>query len=130
MYIGDKKIKESKETEEKTISGNPIVEVTFEDKSVQHFSKMMFDKIASKEKSDATQLRDKRLASVLKIVLAVLRDWGVTTGELPYFSVLLNQSLQYNADQALLKLVSKYMPKPKSLDEVDYMTIDRILKDK
>ena len=127
MFIGEKEIKEVKETKEKTIGKNPIIEVKFIDGEVQHFSKIMYDKIISKEKCDATELREKRLTPVLEIVLAVLRDWGITAGELPYFSIKLNQSLDYNTNQALIKLVSKYMPIPKSLDDIDYITIDRIL---
>jgi hypothetical protein len=129
MFIGEKEIKEVKEAKGKTIGGNPIMEVKFTNGDVQHFSKLMYDRIVSEEKCDLTQLREKRLTPVLEIVLAVLRDWGVTSGELPYFSIKLNQSLDYNTNQALIKLVSKYMPTPKSLDDIDYITIDRILSE-
>lgn len=129
MFIGEKEIKASKEIGKKTISGNPIIKVDFIDDTYQHLSKQMFDKIVSKEKCDLTALREKRIEPVLEIVLAVLRDWGITAGELPYFSIKLNQSLDFNTNQALLKLVSKYVPELKSLDEMDYLTIDRILKE-
>lgn len=130
LFIGEKKIKQAIETKEKTEStGVSIIKVEFEDGSIEHFSKLMFDKIKSIDKCDLSQLRDKRVGSVVEIVLGVMRDWGLKIGELPYFASLLNQSLNYNSDNALLKLVSKYGPKPKSLDDIDYVTIDRILRD-
>lgn len=129
MFIGEKEIESIKKTKEVTLGGNPIVEVKFKDGYVQHLSQQMYDKIVSEEKCDLTQLREKRVTPVLELILAVLRDWGITTGELPYLSLKLNQSLDYNSNQALLKLVSKYMPMPKSLDDIDYITVDRILKD-
>lgn len=129
QFIGEKKIKSSGKTKEKTPGGVTIMRVEFEDGVVEHFSDLMFGQVVSDESCDLTALRDKRMTPVVEIVLAAMREWGVKVGELPYFSALLNQSLQHNSDQALLKLVGGYMPKPLSLDEVDYVTIDRILKD-
>jgi hypothetical protein len=130
MFIGPKEIKSTKPLKEKTDTGIQLIEVEFKDGTVSHYSELMFNKINSKEKCDETELREKRLIPILQIVLTTLRDWGITPGELPYFSVKLNQSLNFNSDQALLKLVSKYGPKLKSLDDIDYITIDRILREK
>jgi hypothetical protein len=128
QFIGGKRIKLIEDTLEKTQGGYEIVKVTFEDNTIEHFSKVMFNKIVSDKACDASELRDKRIQPVVEIILAILRDWGIRTGELPYFSALLNQSLDYNSQQALIKLVSQWMPKPNSLDDVDFITIDRILK--
>jgi hypothetical protein len=127
-FIGEKQVKFVSKTEEKTETGAEIIKVEYEDGTLEHFSKLMFEKIVSDEKCDLTKLRDKRLTPVVELVLTILRDWGVKIGELPYFAALINQSLQYNSDQALIKLISEYMPKPQSLDDVDYITIDRILR--
>jgi hypothetical protein len=128
-YIGKLQIKETLDTLDKTPVGSDIVKVVYLDESVEFFSRPMYDKIVSEVKCDETELRDKRVRPVVEMCLAIVREWGLTVGELPYMSALINQSLQYNSDQALIKLLSKYMPKPKSLDSVDYLTIDRILKD-
>ena len=128
-YVGEKQVKQAVMTEEKTPTGIEIVKIEFEDGTAEHFSKLMYEKIVSDEKCDLTKLRDKRMEPVVTIVLGVMRDWGVKIGELPYFASLLNLSLNNNSDQALFKLVSKYMPKPSSLDDIDYVTIDRILRD-
>lgn len=130
MFIGEQEIKEIKVLKEKTDTGIEILMVEFTDGTVSHYSRLMYDKIISKEKCDLTVLREKRLTPVLQIVLTTLRDYGITPGELPYFSIKLNQSLNFNSDQALLKLVSNYGPKIKSLDDLDYITIDRILREK
>jgi len=128
QFIGAKKIKLIKETEEKTTGGYPITKIIFEDNNVQYVSDVMFKRVVSDKPCDESELRDKRVGPVVEIVLAVFRDWGIKVGELPYFSALLNKSLEYNSNSALIGLVSGYMPKPNSLDDVDYCTIDRILR--
>ena len=128
QYIGPKKIKSVETSEEKTVGGNDITKVIYEDGTIEFISSMMFDKVVSEETSDESVLRDKRMTPVVELVLSILRDWGVKVGELPYFSALLNRSLEYNSNQALLKLVGEYMPKPNSLDDIDYITVDRILR--
>lgn len=128
MFIGPKKIKTTEMTDEKTISGNDIIMVVYEDGSEEHFSKMMYDRIVTKKSCDLSELRDKRVFPVVEVALALFRDWGLKTGELQYFSALLNKSLDFNSSQAYTLLVSKYMPKPNSMDDVDFITIDRILR--
>lgn len=129
LFIGEKKIKEVIETKEKTPTNIPLLLVEFEDGTKEHYSKIMYEAVKSIEKCDLTQLRDKRVTPVVQVVLSAMRDWGLKIGELPYFASLLNLSLNKNSDEALLKLVSKYGPKPRDLDDIDYVTIDRILKD-
>jgi hypothetical protein len=128
QYIGSKKVRLIEDTGEKTPGGTEIVKVTYDDNTAEHFSKLMFDKVVDTKPCDATVLRDRRVAPVCQIVQAVLREWGLKVGELPYLSTLLNQSLNSNTDQALLKLVSEWMPRPLSLDDIDYIAVDRILK--
>jgi hypothetical protein len=130
QFIGGKKIKDHKVTKEKTPGDMEIVCVNYDDGSMEYFSKVMFDNIVTTEAIDATALREKRINPMVNVVLSILREYGIKIGELPYFSSLLNQSLNYNSDQALIELISQYMPKPNSLDDVDLITVDRILKAK
>jgi hypothetical protein len=67
---------------------------------------------------------------IVDIILFSLREWGVKIGEIDKITMLLAQSLTYNSNQALLSLIGDYMPKPLSLDEMDLLVIDKILKDK
>ena len=127
-FIGKKKIREVKELEEKTPGGYPMKEVTFEDNSVEWFSGLMFDNIASDSRCDDTELRDKRIFPLVQVMLSVLRDWGVKVGELQYLATLLNQSLDSNTSEAVKEMWSKFMPKPADLDEVNLIAIDRVLK--
>lgn len=128
QYIGDKKIKNFEETDETTSMGTKIFKVTFEDGHVEKFSKTMLEVVADKEPCDLTALRDKRVMPVIKMLLGIMEEWGIKVGELPYIAQLLNRSIDANTDEALFKLLEPWMPKPKSLDDIDLVTINRILK--
>ena len=128
MWIVTKEINTTAQTDEKTPTGSPIFKVTYQDDTVEHFSKAMYDKVLSESSATLEELRDKRCQPVVAMLLSVLNEWGVKLGELGYLSALLNRSLEYNRDQALIKLWSKWMPKPLAPDEVDMLTVDRVLK--
>lgn len=130
QFIGKRQIKDSKVSEEKTQMGNAIREVEYEDGTKELIAQCMFDKIVSEEQEDETKLRDKRVSMIVEIILYSLREWGTKVGEVDAITQLLGQSLTYNSNQALLSLIGDYMPKPLSLDEVDMITLDRILRDK
>lgn len=129
-FIGGKKIEQTRELAEKTPGGFAIIEVKYEDKTTEWLSVLMFAKVVSEQACDASALRDKRIPPVVQELIATLRDWGIKLGELPYMSTLLNQSLDFNQKEALLELWSKWMPKPLSPDEVDLVTVDRVLRSK
>ena len=128
QYIGTRKVKSHKKTKETTPGGTPIVKVEYEDGLVEHLSTLMFDKVISNEPCDETNLRKKRVLPVMEQVLMLLREWGMKASEMGYFSQLLNDQLEFNKEAAYIKLVSEYMPKPLSLDDVDLITLDRILR--
>lgn len=130
MFIGEKTIKETKNTGEKTAGGIDIIEVEFEDGTKEIFSNLLHEKIISEESCDATKLRDKRIYPVVEAILALLRDWGIKLSELPYLSAVLNQSLQENEKEALKTLWKEWIPTINSIDDVDLITVDRILKTK
>lgn len=127
-FIGKTKIQEVRDVEDKTPGGFPIKEVVFEDGRIEWYSNLMYNNIVSDSRCDDTELRDKRIHPIVQVILAILRDWGVKTGELPYLSALLNQSLESNTTEAVKEMWSKFMPKPRDLDEVDLITVDRVLK--
>ena len=128
MYIGDKEIKEAIETQEMTPGGTVIVEVEYADGSKERFSDMMYQKIKSEESCDATALREKRVIPIVEMVMAVLRDWGIKLGELGYMSAVLNQSLEFNKNEAINQMFGEFMIRPNSLDDVDLLALDRVLK--
>lgn len=128
MFIGGREVKDTKNTGEVTPGGFEVLEVTFQNGRVERFSKLMYDKIVTENSIDETELRNKRIFPIVEALLVVLRDWGIRLGELPYMSLLLNQSLDYNTKEAIIELWSQYMPKPDSPDDVDLQTVDRVLK--
>ena len=128
MFIGDREVKEVKESGEKTSGGIDVLEVQFKDGSVEWFSRLMYDETIAKERCDASALRERRVQPVVKVLLEVLRDWGIKISELTYISAVLNQSIDYNTKEALNELWSKWMPRPLTPDDVDLVSVDRVLK--
>ena len=123
-YIGEKQIKKS------TPDGVGIMSVEYMDGSKELVSSLMLDKVVSNEPCDVTELRDKRLEPIVVGVLSVLRNWGLKMNELPQFSVLLSQSLDFNEKQALVEILNQYTgSKMLSPDELDMLTIDKVLKE-
>lgn len=127
-FIGPKEIKSTEETEDKTPGGTSIVQVTYLDDTVERFSQCMYEKIVTEEKCTLEELRAKRCQPVVAMLLSVLNEWGTKLGELQYISALLNQSLEYSRDQATNQLWAAWMPKPLHPDEVDMLTVDRVLR--
>ena len=125
-FIGPNKVKSHKD-----IKGEiPLVEVTYDNGVVEHLSKLMFDEIISEEKCDLTELREKRVAPAVAQILEIIRNWGLKVNEMPYMDALLKTSLEENVKAAQNELLGKWMPEPNTPDEVDFITIDRILRSK
>lgn len=129
-FIGEKRLVAIVILEEKTIGGTELVRVEYEDGIREVFSKLMYEAIVSDEACDLSALRDKRVQPVVATILAVLREWGIKTSELAYMSALLNQSLQNNEKEALKELWSAWLPTIQDVDEVDMITVDRVLRSK
>ena len=127
MFIGNKVIENGQHTEVNSIH---LVEVTYVDSSKEVFSERMYEVVQSETECDLTALRDKRIEPVVKDVLTILRDWGVKMSELPYFSNLLNTSLMENEKAALKELWKPWISTLNSLDDVDLIAVDRVLKTK
>ena len=89
---------------------------------------MMFDEIVADEPCDLTDLRDQRVRPIVATILLTLREWGLKVSELAYMSALLTQSLESNQDEAQKELWKKWIPTLNSLDDVDMLAIDRVLK--
>ena len=122
-FIGNKKIQTVSE------SGNETV-VLYEDGSQEILSALMYKEIVSEIACDATALREKRITPIVSDVLKVLRNWGIKLNELPYMSAVLNESLKQNELEALKELWIKWIPTLRSLDDIDLVSIDRVLKAK
>lgn len=127
-FIGEKKVANIIDSETKTYGGIPVVMALYEDGTKELFSSLMIEKIVSETSCDLTALREKRLNPVVEQVLNLLRDWGVKFNELPFMSMLLNQSLDFNQREALVKLWGPWGPKLLSPDDVDLIMVDNVLR--
>lgn len=127
-FVGQKQIATVSETDQTTSGGFKILKVEYTDKTVEHISPLLFSHIVTDKAVDLSQLRDKRVFPVVQALLVVLRDYGIKMSELPYMSSVLNQSIDFNHKQALATLLSAWMPKPNDPEDVDLVTIDRVLK--
>lgn len=128
QYIGGRKIKHHENTKETTHGGTPLVRVEFANGDAEFISKLTFDNVVTENPIEPTELRERRVDPVIEKTLALLREHTILIGDLSYFALKLNQSLNYNTDQAQITLFEEWMPRPNSLDDVDLSTIDRILK--
>ena len=120
-YIGEKEIKDY-HCDELTC------DIEYADGKKETLSKLMFDEIVDDKKCDASTLRDKRVRPVVAQVLGIMRLWGIKTGEVGYFSALLNQSLMNNENEAIKHLWKSVIPTLESLDDVNLVAIDKVLK--
>ena len=128
-FIGEKQIEKAAELEEKTTSGIAIISVEFVDGTHELLSALMLDKTVTEEACDLSTLRDKRVQPVVEEVLKLFRDWGLKLNELGYLSTLMVQSLEYSDTQAMLHLWSKEGVKLQTPQDVDLLTLDRVLKE-
>ena len=129
-WIGPKRVKKSEETNELTPGGNPIVKVEYEDGQVEHYSQLMFAQVVSKNACTLEDLRKKRCEPIVSVLLTAFREWGIKLNELQFISMLLNNSLDYNRDNALLKLWRQYDSTLLSIDDVNLIMVDMVLRDK
>ena len=120
-YIGEKQIK-------KVTKDNTHFLITYMDDTTETISYLLLDKIVSDEPCNVTQLRDKRVEPIVEEVLKVLKNWGLKLNELSPLSNLLNQSIDFNQTQATLELWRPYVGTLKSPEDIDMITLDKILK--
>lgn len=123
-YIGPNKIKSHKD-----IKGEiPLVEVTYDNGNVEQLSKLTFDEVVSEEACDLTELRRRRVSPAVNEFLTIIRNRGLKINEMDYMDAMLKTSLEEFARHAQCMLWKDYMPQPHDPGEVDFVTIDRILR--
>lgn len=128
-YIGKNEVK-STAVAEKTVGGIDVVEVTYMNGEKEYLSKLLYDKVVSGAISDDTNLRDKRIIPMVEATLVLLRDWGIKLSELPYFSAMLNNSIEKNHQEALNELWKPWVYNINHPEQVDMIAMDRVLRTK
>lgn len=89
MYIGEKKVKDSKVEDGK-------VNVVFEDDSQATFTPKMFEASLSQEPLDATKLQERRIVAVQVSIMNVFLEWDMKLADI---SKLLQWSTNYLMDK-------------------------------
>lgn len=108
-YIANKKISSVKKIKEKTFFGNDKVEVSYKDSDEKEvFPLKVLDYIVTKEESDLTTLRDKRVIPVVQDILNILIESELRKEDLQYaIGPKLVESVNNNFREATSKLWGK-----------------------
>jgi len=107
-YLGHRKIKEILYLETKTFLGEGRIKVTLEDGEVQELPVEMLEATITDKKSDATNLRNKRVFPVVDKILAILTDSELSFAEISYATgPRLKASIDDNVERSYEKIWGK-----------------------
>lgn len=122
-YVGPNKIKEVKETEEKTYLGNTKLELVYENGQTVLLPTDTVEAVMTEELSDLTKLREARVNPVVEKILVILTESELTNEDMDYaIGPKLTESLNMAVNQAQKILWGK------EKHEVTLMDIDKVLK--
>lgn len=104
MYWGSNKIISSEDVERKTFNGNDVVEITIqinENKTkALEFPKVTVYNAATKDPSDANQLRETFVVPIVEKMLAIIADAEPLLEDVEYILQKISMSLNYNLETA------------------------------
>lgn len=129
-YIGGKKILVIADSGEKTPGGVKVMDIEYVDGTKESLSALIVEQVVSSEACDLTELRVKRLYPVTKETLKLWLNWGVKADEVEHLCQLIATSISENANQAILRFWKEQGADLLSVDAVDLITIDRVLREK
>jgi len=110
-YLGHRKIKDFLYLESKTFLGEERIKVTLEDKEVQELPVEMLEATVTDKKSDATDLRNRRVFPVVEKILAILADSELSFSEISYAT---GPRLKASIDDTLEKSYKKIWGKARN----------------
>ena len=123
QFIGPDKILKAKEASRKTYFGNPVIEVELEGGKIKEFPLKVLEEIVTKEKSDLSELREKRVYEPVKKILEILLESEMTIEDIKYLiQTKLPLSIENSVDRAYREMWGK------EKWEVTLKDIDDILK--
>lgn len=122
-YISEKEIKTTSAADRKTILGNSVIEVEFEDGSKIQYPESIFNKLVSDKKYDLSELRDRVVKVVAEKILAIMLDSEIKTSYIENLFQTIQQSLNFSFDKADEILWGK------SIYERTLYDADKIIKD-
>jgi hypothetical protein len=100
FFIGPNKISKLTKIKRLTYFGKEVYRVEYENGIIEERPKEIIEKIASKEKYDWTELRDRISKIVVEKILAILLEAEVKLEDIDYILQLTAKSLNTNLEQA------------------------------
>jgi len=122
-YVGPNKIIKASKAKRKTYLGNEVIEVEFENGDKKEYPRKILDETTTKEKTDLSELREKRVKSVTSEVIGICAEAELTRPEIEYaLGAKLNLSLNYSMK------VARNILWDKDADDLTLYDIDRVIK--
>ncbi len=109
QYVGDKEVASVDVIKDLTPLGREIVKVTFTDKSYIAMTKLAFDRVSTDAPlvddpsgvgSVLAQVRERKVTPVIKEILALMTEGGLTLDEIDPTISRVIQSVNWNTEQA------------------------------
>ena len=131
MYIGAETVKDTKDE-------NGWVAVTFESGNTAKYPKVMYDAMLTMEKTDDSQLRDRRVMKVMQEYVALLLAYDLTFKEIESLGSFVQNFLAEKKAFATAKIFRPLMTNPlpdgihptRTIEALSIGDVDRILDDK
>lgn len=132
-FIGPRKIASVKDGEFKTNGGNPTVTVEFEGGYKQFIPLKALSLMATKEPSDFTNLRDKKLKTITAEILAVIAEHDFQGDDIEPLSILVSNELMNSFNKATHILwkgeSNSFVPGGNAVLEQSLLDADKIIRE-
>ena len=133
QYIGPRLVESIKEEEFKTNGGNPTITVTFDGGHKEFMPKKSFDLMVTETPSDFTQLRDAKLGTIIKEILAVVAEHDMQGDDIESLSNLLTNELMNSFNKATHILwkgeSNSFNPGGNAVLEQNLLDADKIIRE-
>ncbi len=122
-FIGSYKIKEATKAKRKTYLGNEAIEVKLNNEEKREYPKAMLDQMITKEKSDLSELREKRVRPVVEQVITICAEAELNKAEIQY---ALGAKMELSLNNT--RNIADSILWGKDIDEITLYDIEQVFK--
>lgn len=122
LFIGLKKVVSNETLDAKLPTGDDVFEVKYDDGTVEHLTRKMFEATVRDLPTDLTTLRDNRTFPVVGAVLELLLTWGAKVSEVDYLFNSVVSSLNASVAAADKQIWGK------DRQNVTFLDLDAVLR--
>jgi len=122
-FIGSNQIERVELIEDKTYLDKPKARVFYKNEHQEVYPEKALESIVTDEKSDDTELREKRVAPVVKELLVILAESELTMEDAAYAVM---SKVKYSLDDSIARAAKLLWGK--EVHEITLMDIDDVLK--